>query len=258
MIRFFRKIRQRLVIENKFSKYLLYAIGEIALVVIGIMIALNLNIRNEELKIHQKQENYLQLIKVEMGHNLESLSIGRAKLKESINSLQQLLDLMGNDAVADTLPEAELSQMLGLILSNNIAVKYENGAMTELVASGSLKDIENDSIRGILSSWEGKLVELKGQEQKLDELWNRSNLYFESNATFRTIFDQARFSEYTEIENRSTNISNKHVLNSTKFENIFLVQLASAMHLHKGVYPRFEDDLNGVIGLIDTELNTEQ
>jgi len=30
------------------------------------------------------------------------------------------------------------------------------------------------------------------------------------------------------------------------------------MHLHKGVYPRFEDDLNGVIGLIDTELNTEQ
>jgi len=157
------------VIENKFSKYLLYAIGEIALVVIGIMIALNLNIRNEELKIHQKQENYLQLIKVEMGHNLESLSIGRAKLKESINSLQQLLDLMGNDAVADTLPEAELSQMLGLILSNNIAVKYENGAMTELVASGSLKDIENDSIRGILSSWEGKLVELKGQEQKLDE-----------------------------------------------------------------------------------------
>jgi len=72
------------VIENKFSKYLLYAIGEIALVVIGIMIALNLNIRNEELKIHQKQENYLQLIKVEMGHNLESLSIGRAKLKSPL------------------------------------------------------------------------------------------------------------------------------------------------------------------------------
>ena len=43
MIRFFRKIRQRLLTENKFSKYLIYAIGEILLVVIGILIALNIN-----------------------------------------------------------------------------------------------------------------------------------------------------------------------------------------------------------------------
>ncbi len=42
MIKFFRSIRQRLVVENKFNKYLLYAIGEIILVVIGILIAENL------------------------------------------------------------------------------------------------------------------------------------------------------------------------------------------------------------------------
>jgi hypothetical protein len=40
MLRFFRKFRQRLLTENKFSKYLLYAIGEIVLVVVGILIAL--------------------------------------------------------------------------------------------------------------------------------------------------------------------------------------------------------------------------
>ena len=43
MIKFFRKIRQKLLSENKFSKYFLYAIGEIALVVIGILIALGIN-----------------------------------------------------------------------------------------------------------------------------------------------------------------------------------------------------------------------
>ena len=47
MIKFFRKIRQKLLTENKFSKYLLYAIGEIMLVVIGILIALQLNNLNE-------------------------------------------------------------------------------------------------------------------------------------------------------------------------------------------------------------------
>ena len=50
MIKFFRKIRQRLLSENKYSKYLLYAIGEIVLVVIGIMIALQVNNWNQSRK----------------------------------------------------------------------------------------------------------------------------------------------------------------------------------------------------------------
>ncbi len=53
MIKFFRKIRQRLLIENKFSKYLLYALGEIILVVIGILIALGVNNWNQEKKEHR-------------------------------------------------------------------------------------------------------------------------------------------------------------------------------------------------------------
>jgi len=47
MIKFFRKIRQKMLTENKFSKYLLYAIGEIILVVIGILIALSINNWNQ-------------------------------------------------------------------------------------------------------------------------------------------------------------------------------------------------------------------
>ena len=50
MIKFFRKIRQNLLSENKFSKYLIYAIGEIILVVIGILIALQINNWNESEK----------------------------------------------------------------------------------------------------------------------------------------------------------------------------------------------------------------
>ena len=47
MIKFFRTIRQNLLSENKLSKYLIYAIGEIILVVIGILIALQINNWNE-------------------------------------------------------------------------------------------------------------------------------------------------------------------------------------------------------------------
>jgi Family of unknown function (DUF6090) len=59
MIKFFRKIRQRLLTENKFSKYLIYAVGEIVLVVIGILIALGVNNWNQEKKNHRLGEDYL-------------------------------------------------------------------------------------------------------------------------------------------------------------------------------------------------------
>ncbi len=55
MIKFFRKIRQRLLAENKFNKYLIYAIGEIILVVIGILIALQINNWNERNKTKAKE-----------------------------------------------------------------------------------------------------------------------------------------------------------------------------------------------------------
>lgn len=60
MIKFFRKIRQQLLTENKFSKYLIYAIGEIVLVVIGILIALSINNGNEIKKLRNVEKNILE------------------------------------------------------------------------------------------------------------------------------------------------------------------------------------------------------
>jgi len=59
MIKFFRRIRQKLLRENQFSKYLLYAIGEILLVVIGILIALQINNWNEKIKTQENVQAQL-------------------------------------------------------------------------------------------------------------------------------------------------------------------------------------------------------
>lgn len=58
MIKFFRHIRQKLLTENKFSKYMLYAIGEIVLVVVGILIALQINNWNEQQKNDALEADY--------------------------------------------------------------------------------------------------------------------------------------------------------------------------------------------------------
>jgi len=62
MIKFFRKIRKKLLTENNFSKYLLYAIGEIFLVVIGIFIAIQFNDWNEEKKNKKITSNNIELL----------------------------------------------------------------------------------------------------------------------------------------------------------------------------------------------------
>ena len=62
MIKFFRKIRRKLLTENKFSRYLLYAIGEIVLVVIGILIALQLNASRQNHSNQNKLNKYLTLL----------------------------------------------------------------------------------------------------------------------------------------------------------------------------------------------------
>jgi hypothetical protein len=66
MIKFFRRIRQRLLSENKFSKYLLYAIGEIVLVVIGILIALSINNQSES----RKNQNLISIFQSELVNDL--------------------------------------------------------------------------------------------------------------------------------------------------------------------------------------------
>src|SRR5210317_191848 len=70
MIKFFRKIRQKLLTENKISKYLLYAFGEIILVVIGILIALQINNWNENRKDKSKIVNYLSEISNDLDQDM--------------------------------------------------------------------------------------------------------------------------------------------------------------------------------------------
>lgn len=74
MIKFFRRIRQNLLTKNKFSKYLLYAIGEIILVFIGIAMALQFNNWNEEKKTKEKERHALVEIISDLDLNISSLN----------------------------------------------------------------------------------------------------------------------------------------------------------------------------------------
>jgi len=86
MIKFFRKIRRQLLTKNKFTKYLLYAIGEIILVVIGILIAVQINIWNETRKSEERTKQLLINVQKELALNIKyaNLIIDVYRGKDSI------------------------------------------------------------------------------------------------------------------------------------------------------------------------------
>ena len=91
MIKFFRKIRERLLSENKFSKYLIYAIGEIILVVIGILIALQINNWNENRKERKVEKVILTDIKKDLIQTKLNLMKNVSYHKKQIKTYNEIL-----------------------------------------------------------------------------------------------------------------------------------------------------------------------
>ncbi|RKE04825.1 hypothetical protein [Marinifilum flexuosum] len=97
MIKFFKKIRIKLLSENKFSKYLIYAIGEIILVVIGILIALSINNWNEK----QKQKNKLNEIYLNVINDITTNIDGVQKVIDFIESNSEMFDKVMQDSLVE-------------------------------------------------------------------------------------------------------------------------------------------------------------
>ena len=147
MIKFFRHIRFKLMSENKTGKYFKYAIGEIVLVVIGILIALQINNWNEARQIRQSEIKYLKNIKLDLKKDLVTL-------KKQINIRKNKLKITESliSHIDGTKPISDLD-----LLSRNIFATINeerftpnNSTYMELANSGNLSLIESDSIKSLL------------------------------------------------------------------------------------------------------------
>ncbi len=101
MIPFFRKIRKQLAEDNQFLKYSRYAVGEIVLVVIGILIALQINNWNEDKKTRKRELTYLENIKTDLLLNIDELNKFIEARNSCIASCQAALRYYKSDVELD-------------------------------------------------------------------------------------------------------------------------------------------------------------
>jgi len=204
MIKFFRKIRQRLLTENKFSKYLLYAIGEIVLVVVGILIALQINNWNEARKNHNNLEGYLIFMLEDIESDKNQLIRLIQEREASFLSTTKIIDAYKNQSPIKT------SDFLNAFNSIVVEQKFDNNTSGfDKVQNSVLFDSNKfQNIRKLIRTYQKSIDDVNFVEAKQNassELMEadllRNGFYDNIWADIRTYYQHELFEPKTEMTN---------------------------------------------------------
>ncbi|PLX11785.1 MAG: hypothetical protein C0598_07330 [Marinilabiliales bacterium] len=146
--------------ENKFSKYLLYALGEIVLVVIGILIALQINNSNEARKLRNLEIKYLNNLKTDLNLNIVEINQYLDTRTSSIESANKVLEYYEGKPLTNL---NDLNYHASNVYIWHKFTQHDN-TYQELVNSGNLALISNDSIKNGLLNLQALYKKLKNEE----------------------------------------------------------------------------------------------
>ncbi len=152
MIKFFRKIRYDLMNQNKTSKYLKYAIGEIILVVIGILIALQINNWNEKQKLDSKtQDYYAQLL-----DDLNSDIMAAKQTIEKFNNYLNAYEVYTSNYYKNVLTPIQVYEQISKLAVISTPLTFNSSTIESLQNSGDV---------GLIPSHiRNRLIDLKRQQ----------------------------------------------------------------------------------------------
>lgn len=154
MLKIFRKVRQKLIFKNKVSAYLVYAIGEIALVMIGILLALQVNNWNEERKVKNELNSILRTVSLDLKRDtLSATAIIKYYTQNEKNSLKVINKKINRNNYKDC-PEC-----LGLV-SRYLSFSAQRKGYEMLKDFSSKSVIKNDTLVTKITQFYGPLFQI--------------------------------------------------------------------------------------------------
>ncbi len=208
--------------DNKVSKYLLYAIGEVVLVVIGILIALQLNNWNQDRVAADKEQLLLSELHDEFVNNKKQFEEVVHWHQDSYDACEQIIAMFPIDLeVVDLDTLGKYHWDLGTTWTFNPS----QGVINSLVNTSSFELISNDTLRRHIIAWSDVLTDYQDEEVKAVQFVNRSFFdYVDEYLNFNGDFKDERIKD--------------GVITSLQFENL--------------IYHR-KDDLNNILGTGELE-----
>ena len=251
MIKFFRKIRQNLLMENKTSKYFKYAIGEIVLVVIGILIALQINNWKQEQNRASQEHRLLKSLQSDFVESKKRLKQNMFQQKRSIKECVALIEMyegsrpmLSNDSIKIYLQYGAYSWYRPELVT---------GAFEALINTGDSELIKNDSLTKLMTEYFSiSMAKFEDQETSMNHMYRMQEI---AETTLLTLIPTNLKSK---IELNLINASNENEAISFLFkQDAFFNHLAQKTILENLRYSIQEDLLvriEQIIRIIDKEI----
>ena len=245
--------------QNKTGKYLKYAIGEIVLVVIGILIAVSINNWNENRKLVNEGQYLLAELKFEFESNLNNVIRDIDGNTICLNAAIDLLDLFH-------LPKQNLDEKKidSLVMALYAWTSFDavTGVLDEIINSGKLRVIQDDSLRFNLSKWSGLL---RDQQEDITFRGNFAEQtlmpYLAKTYPIKNTDITLDMSYWSDVYKRRKKSRSKFNFNPDEFFTLELEGLLEYHSLHQEwiLLNNFENRqfINKVLEQIETNLNND-
>jgi len=260
MLKLFNKLRYDLMGTGKTRKYLKYAIGEIILVMIGILLALQVNNWNEARLDKEREQVILTQLEEEFKANLKQLE---AKMELRENIVTSGLDILQKMNVPGQADRDSVIFHLSRVIPDPTFDPIEN----DLISSGNIRLIRNDTLRHLLSNWTSDVIavqEMEGIHQMqthqilrpllhdmgitrevLSSLWNDYDRNW--------MLDEYKANTSLDLGNSNVNSNVLEILSSAKLEGIIsnAVSINNAGNIES---ESLKSRIQNILELIDREL----
>ena len=205
--------------KGKTGKYFKYAIGEIILVMIGILLALQVNNWNEQRNQNKEEQLALVNLKQDFEYNFNTLDSIANRTKNSIALQTTILNHTGNKA-RPTL-EKEFDKALNALpaLSEYFP---KNGYLNDLLSSGKLGIVKNSDLRNRLSLWNSVFNNIKDREKNVDKQIDKFYAILQNKGSWLNLDEivGGPVLEKNPLPKSGFDIDNRNLLDLIEFENI--------------------------------------
>lgn len=249
MIIFFKKIRQNLLSDGKIGKYLKYAVGEIILVVIGILLALQINNWNEQRKANKQELQLLRQLQVDVNSNLDEVM----ELTKRLNINKQ-----GIDSLIAGMNKKNYDLMFSIFLSQTLRksdFKYASSGYN-LMQNGKVTLISDGVVlKSVLNIYENDLPNIIDRQKEMKKSIDFIQRHF-VNKLFKKASNKLNI-QFKELDVVATDlfepINYNTLVKNIELKNT-LIQLRKLIEARLVYLRNTQNKLNQTITLLNAEI----
>ena len=240
MLRFFRQIRQSLIMNDNTRKYIWYALGEIFLVMIGILLALQVNNWNQDRIESEQQDKMVQKLYDEFESNYEELLVDIDRLKDSVEALDTLISVMDSPNP----PDFDDEEMDRIITStgNDPTWNPSSFVLADLKSNGQISSLKNEELVNLIFSWE------RFYENLLEYQVNFSNATYDHLDYLTEVGIIVNINNILNITSAQSTVSSLTVINNDK--KLYYLSHRKLIHAHL-LLLRYEETAEKLIEIIN-------